>query len=171
MTSFTSTVKCSRYPFVQILNWHTSRSAQYDLLCIHCAPCEVMWLHGMNTSRPWLHTEWTKTVLEAFGYRGGGGARLKGLYSSSDIMWRPPWFYHNFDWLKTKQGVRMHPNSTWQPVGHSRGEGGRGRKGDTHSPTPSPPTPPSTILCQACDLNHRWMKMFNILISWKEGCP
>ena len=37
-----STVKCSRYPFVQILNGHTSRSAQYDLLCIHCATCEVI---------------------------------------------------------------------------------------------------------------------------------
>ena len=36
-TSFqiASTVKCSQYPFVQILNLHTSRSAQYDLLCIH----------------------------------------------------------------------------------------------------------------------------------------
>ena len=37
-----STVKCSRHPFVQILNRHTSRSAQYDLLCIHCATCEVI---------------------------------------------------------------------------------------------------------------------------------
>ena len=37
-----STVKCSRYPFVQIWNRHTSRSAQYDLLCIHCATCEVI---------------------------------------------------------------------------------------------------------------------------------
>ena len=38
----TSTVKCSRYPFVQGWKWHASRSAQYDVLCIHCATCEVI---------------------------------------------------------------------------------------------------------------------------------
>ena len=41
-----STVKCSQYPFVQISNRYTSRSAQYDLhvhvLCIHCAMCDVI---------------------------------------------------------------------------------------------------------------------------------
>ena len=38
----TSTVKCSRYRFVQICNRHNSRAAQYDVLCIHCATCEVI---------------------------------------------------------------------------------------------------------------------------------
>ena len=37
-----STVKCSQYPFVQIWNRYTSRSAQYDLLCIHCATCDII---------------------------------------------------------------------------------------------------------------------------------
>ena len=83
-----STVKCSRYPFVQIYNRHTSRSVQYDLLCLHCATCEVLLTCTLRADsglpakpRPIRTCSRFHIVQTAF------RRRTKGVICSENMVW------------------------------------------------------------------------------------